>query len=270
MPELPEVETVRRQMSGFLQPRSEVRAVKMWRKDLRYKLPNLQALVGMKILGVRRRAKYLLFDLPEGVLLSHLGMTGHWRKEEMGLSGFVPQKHDHVALEIRPQVLLVYNDPRRFGFLLRLKSGEELKFFKNYGAEPFGITYDTAKWEAVFRRLCGPIKSALMNQKWIVGLGNIYVCEALFLAGVRPMRRCGRVSSLEYERLFRAIESILARAIEHGGSTILSYRSASNQPGGFQESLIVYGRDICGKCRAKILNRVMSGRSSYYCPKCQK
>ena len=273
MPELPEVEIVCRNLSEILSPPAKLTGSHFWRKDLRYKIPvaKIQKLKGKTLKTIKRRAKYILFDFGETVLISHLGMTGSWREHRGELKALSPQKHDHVALCFGKNQWLIYNDPRRFGFAEVISSKNIFKYFTKYGIEPLEIT-DVSNIIEVFSSKSAPIKSVIMQQDYLVGVGNIYASEALFKARIHPLRRACDISDKEYKLLLKQIQKILTDAIEHGGSTIQNYRNAKNQPGEFQQRFAVYDRFglECPQCRAKILVEKVAGRSTFFCSTCQK
>lgn len=273
MPELPEVEIVCRNLTEILNPPVKLSGSHFWRKDLRYKIPvaKIQRLQGKTLRTVRRRAKYTLFDFKDEVLISHLGMTGSWREYRGDIDDLLNQKHDHLALRFGGDQWLIYNDPRRFGFIEVISSSNLLKYFGKYGSEPLEII-DINLIVSVFMQKSAPIKSVIMNQEYIVGVGNIYASEALFKARIHPLRRACDISLKEYKLLIKHIQKILSEAIEYGGSTIQNYRNAKSQSGKFQLHFSVYDRGglECPQCRAKIMVEKIAGRSTFFCSSCQK
>lgn len=274
MPELPEVETLRRELSEALLEKAVFRGLQLLRPDLRDPIPKkkIETLRGQKLVGVRRRAKYLLFDFETGSLISHLGMTGSWRKLARGER---PDKkaHDHLVLDLGEDLQFAFRDPRRFG-ILDFHAGldiERHKRFKHLGPEPLDPLLTAELFWARLRGGKSMIKTHIMNQKVVVGVGNIYASEALFRAGISPRRRAGKVTSREASKLLTEIRIILEAAIRAGGSTIRDYRSLSQGEGGFQNQHLVYGRDLspCPNCHTPIRQAVIGGRSSYWCPHCQ-
>jgi formamidopyrimidine-DNA glycosylase len=267
MPELPEVETTVRGLARVLDGRRIAR-VEARRPDLRRALPvDLgQRLTGARVTALRRRAKYGLIDTDRGdTLVFHLGMSGHWRIDPSDIG-----KHDHFLLETDEGTRLALNDARRFGSLDLLASDQlgEWPPFKALGPEPFDIDARQLK-----RRLAGrtaPIKLLLLDQRIIAGLGNIYVCEALYRAGIHPKRAGGSVSLERLERLVRAIREVLAEAIAAGGSTLRDFASPDGELGYFPKSFAVYDREgqACG-CGGTVRRMVQGGRSTFYCPGCQ-
>jgi formamidopyrimidine-DNA glycosylase len=273
MPELPEVETVCRGLAKTLEGRKIVN-VTVRRRDLRVPLPKNfeQVLRGRKIHRITRRAKYILMHLDGGhVLIIHLGMSGslvlydkkptHWRK------------HDHVIFEFSPFMLLAFHDPRRFGLMAlgTEKTLEKNKLFTGLGPEPFD-----KKLGAVFYPLLhiakAPVKSVIMDQQRIVGVGNIYACEALFASHIHPKRPANKVTAKEAALLLASIRKTLKEAIKSGGSTLRDYVRSSGDAGYFQHRFCVYGRkgEPCVTCKTPISVIRQSGRSTFFCPHCQK
>lgn len=272
MPELPEVEHVKRQLNRLLESPRQVSSLEFFRKDLRFPLsPKLKKLVsGRDILTVERRAKYLLFKFEDGWLLSHLGMTGAWReigpKEKRIL-------HDHVQLNFKDGLSLIFNDPRRFGFIDWVANLESHPRLSHLGPEPLETEFTAEVLFQKLRKRTAPIKAMIMDQRIVVGVGNIYASEALFRAGIRPTRAAGKVTMDECKRLVKEIKVILKQAIDSGGSTIRTYRSADGSEGSFQSRFFVYERagESCLKCKTgKIVSKVIGSRSTYWCPNCQK
>lgn len=270
MPELPEVEIVCRNLSEMIGPAATVQDWFFYRADLRMALPkaNLKKLIGQKILQIRRRAKFILFEFADHVVVSHLGMTGAWREEK---SGWNKQKHDHVVLVLRSDRFFVYSDPRRFGFIEVWRTSQLHERFSDYGVEPLAADTDFEALTGQFRNLEAPIKTALMNQKLVVGIGNIYASEILFAAGVSPLKKCSKVNREKYKLIWDQSQKILHRAIQKGGSTIENYRNSKGEEGSFQNEFSVYGREKegCVICHTPIRQKVMAGRSTYWCPNCQ-
>lgn len=287
MPELPEVETVRRgllpAMEGVRIARAELR-----RGDLRWPFPPDMAarLTGARVVQLRRRSKYLLADLDRGEsLIVHLGMSG--RMVVSGLAApHVPgqfhfdhpavEKHDHVILHMENGARVTFNDPRRFG-AMDLSATEALEahpLLATIGPEPLGNAFHAAYLAARLKGRRMAIKVALLDQRIVAGLGNIYVCEALFRAGISPRRAAGRIGAARIELLTQAIRDTLSEAIEAGGSSLRDYRQANGELGYFQHSFRVYGREgaACTTpgCAGTVCRTVQSARSSFYCPRCQR
>lgn len=270
MPELPEVETVRAGLAPRLTGRRIIR-VDLNRPDLRFAFGAgfAPALTGRKILHVGRRAKYLLIALEDGAtLLSHLGMTGRYAFDPE------PGAHDHVALHLDDGVRLVYSDPRRFGFMELIAPGRlaENRFLQSLGIEPLGNELSGELLMQGFKGRRTPLKAALLDQRLIAGLGNIYVCEALYRAGLSPRRLAGTLKPARAEKLSDAIRAVLQEAIAAGGSTLRDFAAADGSLGYFQHGFDVYGREgaPCRHCGKKIMRIVQSSRSSFYCPGCQR
>jgi formamidopyrimidine-DNA glycosylase len=281
MPELPEVETVMRGLEPVLTG-SEIAKVQVRRKDLRIPFPkNLkQSLEGQKILNLTRRAKYILIHLADGnVLVIHLGMSGRVTiipaSEEYTL-----QKHDHFIMKMKEGAQIIYNDPRRFGmiFLVEQDNLETHKAFSHLGPEPLGNAFSGPILAARLKNKKTSIKQALLDQRVVVGVGNIYASEALYQAGINPTKRAELVKGKKSEVLVKCIRDVLRRAIKAGGSTLKDYRSADGELGYFQHSFKVYDRagELCPKCKKSghtkpcIKKIVQSGRSTYYCAKTQR
>ncbi len=295
MPELPEVEIVRRGLEPVLVGK-RFRRVRTFRPDLRFPLPQnfVSTLEGRRVESLRRRAKYLLAKLSGGdVLVMHLGMTGTFTVRPKGETEPVPlgepegggalsKKHDHVVFEMSDGGLVTYNDPRRFGFMLLVSEDalDSHPLFKGLGVEPLGNEMNSAYLarKAAGRRTS--LKAFLMDQRIVAGLGNIYACEALFRARLKPSRpaasfatKTSRPTPLA-ERLAAAIPAVLDDAIRAGGSTLRDYRRTDGSAGGFQNSFSVYGREgepcVRAGCRGIVRRSIDGGRSTFYCPLCQR
>ena len=275
MPELPEVETVMRGlrpvMDGAQITRADIR-----REGLRWPFPNrfAERLTGSTINGMQRRAKYILMALDTGEsLIIHLGMSGKVTIDETGQEP--PAKHDHVVLDMDNGTRILFNDPRRFGMLDLLDSTapEKHKMLAALGPEPLGNSFNATYLAQKLNGRKSPIKSALLDQRIIAGLGNIYVCEALWRAGVTPQTQSGVLDPAQLSSLTGHIRDVLTDAIKAGGSSLKDYRQANGELGYFQHSFAVYGREgePCRKpgCGGEITRIVQSGRSSFYCPSCQ-
>ncbi len=283
MPELPEVETVRRGLSAtFLGARIAEATAR--RPNLRFPLPErfAERLTGRRVNALRRRAKYLLADLDSGeTLVMHLGMSGSFRVEDKPVGEFYHPRgkaptHDHVVFDFENGARVVYNDPRRFGFmdLIATSALESYPLFVGLGVEPLGPDFDTHALAAALAGSRAPLKAALLDQRRIAGLGNIYVCEALHGARLSPLREAGSLSRAETRRLAKTIPEVLEAAIKAGGSTLRDHRQADGALGYFQHAFAVYDREgvVCGhaRCGGIISRIVQSGRSTFYCPKCQR
>lgn len=279
MPELPEVETVRRGLIPVMEGQVIAEA-QVNRPDLRFPLPDRMAerLTGQRVLALRRRSKYILADLSSGeTLLIHLGMSGRMLISGAVVGEFhhaVPLKHDHVVLVMANGARITFNDARRFGAmdLMPTAHWQDHKLLKDIGPEPLGNNFNEA-WLA--RRLENrqtPIKAALLDQTVVAGLGNIYVCEVLHRARIAPTRLARDVTPAEVARLVPLIREVLAEAIEAGGSSLRDYRQADGELGYFQHTFRVYDREgqPCTTCGTPIARLVQSGRSSFHCPNCQR
>jgi len=270
MPELPEVETTRRGLAPYLQGR-RVQQVILRRADLRWPIPPeiSEVLPGQRISAVRRRAKYLLFDTAAGSALAHLGMSGCLRV----LPANTPVgAHDHVDLGIGRQQVLRLTDPRRFGCLLWQPPGEIHPLLRALGPEPLSDGFDGEWLFALSRKRRAPVKAFLMDQRIVVGVGNIYANEALFAAGISPLRAAGRISRERYLGLADAVKQILQHAIERGGTTLRDFLSPDSQPGYFEQELMVYGRSgqPCPRCARPLQQAMIAQRNTVWCGHCQR
>jgi formamidopyrimidine-DNA glycosylase len=270
MPELPEVEVVKRSLQKIFAETPIVSKVVCHRQDLRFPLPLdvFKTWKNVRVRAVHRRAKYLLIETEKGSVVSHLGMTGNFRL-------IAPTEdrrtHDHIEFHLRGGGVLVFEDPRRFGFFLRWPGNWDKVTREKLGLEPFSEEWsaDSLKSAAQGRRT--PIKTLLMDQKVVVGIGNIYASEILFRSGIKPTRSASRISREECERIVRHSREVLFAAIQHGGSSIRDFHSPSEEEGGFQNSHHVYDREKkpCVKCSTPIRRKVVSGRSTFWCSRCQ-
>jgi formamidopyrimidine-DNA glycosylase len=293
MPELPEVETVRRGLEPAMVG-ARIEAVEQRRPDLRFPLPErfTERLQGQVVTALGRRAKYLLADLSSGeVLIMHLGMTGRFLVKQNG-AVFAPgefyaeaggeRAHDHVVFRLSNGASIIYNDARRFGFMDlgdRNALGDN-RHFRELGIEPLGNELSGEAVARLFRGRKAPLKAALMDQRLIAGLGNIYVCEALFRAGLHPEAPAGVLATptgrprAKAHRLAEAIRDVLTEAVEAGGSTLRDYAHTDGSLGYFQHVFRVYDREgnICVKpgCGNHVRRLVQAGRSTFFCPSCQK
>jgi formamidopyrimidine-DNA glycosylase len=270
MPELPEVETTVRGLVPVLEGR-RLTSVEARRPDLRRAFPAdlRQRLTGARIIGLGRRAKYGLINTDRGdSLVFHLGMSGRWRIDPAGLG-----PHDHLLLETEEGRRLALNDPRRFGSvdLLPTEALDGYEPFAKMGPEPLGEAFSANTLAAALRGRSAPIKALLLDQRIVAGLGNIYVCEALHMAGIAPGRAGGRISRPRLARLVEAVKVVLVAAIEAGGSTLRDYARPDGELGYFSKQWRVYGREgeACG-CGAPIRRRAEGGRSTFFCASCQR
>ena len=281
MPELPEVETVR---AGLLPVMEGARfeRVTLNRPDLRFPFPeNFAArLEGQKVERLSRRAKFLQADLSSGErLFMHLGMSGRFTivadsSQTPGVfthAQATNPKHDHAIFTMDNGAVITFNDPRRFGFMEMVEAGAPYRL-DGLGPEPLGNSFNAPALRAALKGKKSKIKAALLDQHIVAGLGNIYVCEALFKAGIRPTRAAGRLTVAETELLVGHIKDVLERAIAAGGSSLRDFASTDGALGYFQHSFDVYGREgaPCVSCEKPLTRIVQSGRSSFYCKACQK
>ncbi|GAB5412683.1 MAG: bifunctional DNA-formamidopyrimidine glycosylase/DNA-(apurinic or apyrimidinic site) lyase [Congregibacter sp.] len=270
MPELPEVETTRRGLRAYCEGR-QIAAIHLRETRLRWPvLKDLaQRLRGQTILSLDRRAKYLLFRVESGVLLVHLGMSGSLR---VLLEPEVPAKHDHIDIELAGGLLLRYNDPRRFGSFQWFEEGQALSPLAKLGPEPLDESFDAERLFALSRGRKVAVKPFIMDGATVVGVGNIYASEALFLSGIRPDRAASRIARPRYERLTENIKLVLTNAIEQGGTTLRDFVGGDGKPGYFAQQLYVYGRagQPCKRCGTLLREKSLGQRSSVYCIACQR
>lgn len=270
MPELPEVETVRRGLSPHLIGRRLLGA-RVREGRLRWPVTgDLDARIrGRRIMDVTRRGKYLLLRLDQDWLLIHLGMSGSLR---LRTPGTAPAKHDHVDLLLEGGQLLRYRDPRRFGAILMCAAPQEHPLISNLGVEPLGPDFDGDLLYALSRDRTTPVKSWLMDAHVMVGIGNIYANEALFHAGLHPLTATGKLSRPRCRRLAMAIRDTLEKAIVAGGSSLRDFVDSAGEPGYFQQTYFVYGRTgaACRACGGPIRLIRHAGRATYFCPTCQR
>ena len=283
MPELPEVETVRRGLLPAMEGRT-ILAADIRRPDLRFPFPERMAerLTGARVLGLRRRSKYILADLSTGeTLLVHLGMSGR-----MLISGVMPgvfhhdhpapAKHDHVVLDMEGGARVTFNDARRFGAmdLMATDTAEAHWLLREIGPEPLGNEFSEDYLVGRLKGRATPIKAALLDQRNVAGLGNIYVCEVLHRARVDPRRKAGQIAAARVAGLVPVIREVLGEAIEAGGSSLRDYRQADGELGYFQHTFRVYDREAAPcptpGCAGTVTRIVQSGRSTFFCPRCQR
>ncbi|MDI3338132.1 bifunctional DNA-formamidopyrimidine glycosylase/DNA-(apurinic or apyrimidinic site) lyase [Defluviimonas aestuarii] len=283
MPELPEVETVRRGLLPAMEGRVINRAT-VNRPDLRFPFPERMAdrLTGARVLGLRRRSKYILADLSTGeTLLIHLGMSGRMLISGVTLGEFhydhpAPAKHDHVVLDMEGGARITFNDARRFGAMdmMETAGADTHWLLRDIGPEPLGNVFNEDYLTQRFRGRNTAVKSALLDQKVVAGLGNIYVCEVLHRAGIDPRRKAGAITQSRVARLVPIIREVLLEAIEAGGSSLRDYRQADGELGYFQHNFRVYDRENAPcpteGCNGTIGRIVQSGRSTFFCARCQR
>ena len=293
MPELPEVETVRRGLQPVMEGAKIVKA-ETRRADLRFPFQKdfVARLTGQTVTGLGRRAKYLMADLSSGdVLLMHLGMSGSFRvvkDEETEVPGKFhhprpeDRAHDHVVFQMSSGASVVFNDPRRFGYMKIIARGaiDDEPLLKGLGPEPLGNEFDAAKLAHSCANKKNSLKAALLDQRVVAGLGNIYVCEALYRSQLSPRRLAATLATKKGEptdharRLVKAIHAVLNQAIKAGGSSLRDHRQTSGELGYFQHSFQVYDREgekcQTAKCSGIVKRFTQNGRSTFWCPKCQK
>jgi formamidopyrimidine-DNA glycosylase len=287
MPELPEVETVRRGLAPCLEGARLIRA-EARRPDLRFPLPPrfVRRLTGARVESLRRRGKYLLAELDTGeTLVIHLGMTGRFvvengdvarRPGAFALAAAADPRHAHVQFETDAGATITYHDPRRFGFMDLVETAGLAAYppLSAMGPEPLGEGFDAAHLARAFGGRRQGVKALLLDQSVVAGLGNIYVCEALHRARVSPFAPAGSISTRRLERIVQAVREVLAAAIEAGGSTLRDFADAAGSLGYFQHDFRVYGREgeACPACRgsARVARTVQAGRSTFHCPRCQR
>jgi len=287
MPELPEIEIVKRSLSKVVN-NVKIVNIKINNRNLRYKIPKTfsRQLINEKILKISRRSKYLIFHLRKKILLVHLGMSGKFfifRKKDKKIfkTSFyydlnIKKKHNHILVFLNNGFLLIYNDIRRFGFfkLFANTNFEEIAFLKKLGPEPFSKNFNVKYFEKFIKNKKKKVKNLLMDQSFVSGLGNIYVNEVLFLSKINPFRASNKLRRKEIKSLIYNIKKILKISIHKGGSSIKDFKNTQGEGGKFQQLFNVYGLENinCSRisCIVKIKKRSISNRSSFYCSKCQK
>jgi formamidopyrimidine-DNA glycosylase len=271
MPELPEVEVVRSGLQEILKHHPIIEKIEFKRSDLRDPIPikKIQTLIGEPILSVKRRAKYLLLWTKKGAMLSHLGMTGTWRVAPLGDE----RSHDHIYIYFSGNLRLCYRDPRRFGCFDFIQNPiEEHDKIKVLGPEPLSPDFiGEFLWNSLRNKQVA-LKVAIMDQKIVVGVGNIYASEALFAAGLKPTLTAEKLSKDRANILVAEIKKVLNLAIQMGGSSISDFAQASGESGYFQKNFKVYGRagEPCVRCGGAIKSKVLGGRNTFWCANCQK
>jgi formamidopyrimidine-DNA glycosylase len=272
MPELPEVETVVRGLEKEMRGQ-RIESVRLNRADLRFHIPPAVARIrDAKVAGLRRRAKYILIDLDDGrTMIVHLGMSGRMTI----LDDYAPQKHDHMVIALKNGKMIALNDPRRFGLvdLAKTDALDAHKFFRHLGPEPFDHMFDAAYLAQKFKNKKVAVKLAIMDQRVVVGVGNIYASEALYGAGIDPRRAAGTLKPTEIKKLVASIQDVLARAIKAGGSSLRDYVQADGELGYFQHNWAVYDKagQTCPRCKKSCVEKItQGGRSTFYCPVRQK
>ena len=283
MPELPEVETVKRGLEEFIINES-IKEVYLSKFSLRFPWPKdfVSKIVGKKIISIKRRAKYIIIGLSDNYsIIAHLGMSGSYKVLKKGeVQDYIILKHDHLIIDL-DNFKIVYNDPRRFGYIdLTNQDPETHKFLSSLGPEPLSNYFNADNLaEALFNKN-KPIKNTLLDQNIVSGLGNIYVCEALFRSKINPKKNCSKlVTSKGKPRknlilLVKKINEVIKEAIEAGGSSLRDFSNTSGKMGYFQSSFNVYNREnekcLLGSCDGVVKRIIQSGRSTFFCSKCQK
>ena len=269
MPELPEVETTVRALKPKLK-RSRIKSFELRNKNLRWPVPsNLsKILISKSVSSLSRRAKYLIVDLGSEYLLIHLGMSGSLRYLSNNIS---PEKHDHWDLCFENGMILRYTDPRRFGSIHYTKDFTKHFLIKSLGPEPLSDAFNENFLFKISRGRKVPIKALIMNSRIVVGIGNIYACEALFDSHIRPTKKANRITKNEAKALVASVKKVLKKAIKAGGTTLRDYLNPDSAPGYFKIELKVYGRgnEECLRCRKTLKEIRMSNRSTVYCSNCQ-
>ena len=286
MPELPEIEIVKRSLFKMIN-KAIIIDIKVNNKNLRYKIPNSfsKHLIDEKILKISRRSKYIIFHFEKKLLLAHLGMSGKLLlmrsydntifKTSFYYDSNILQNHNHIYFVLNNGLVLVYNDVRRFGFfkLYNTTQLNKIIFLKKLGLEPFSKKFSIKYFEKFVQNRKKNIKNLLMDQTFVSGLGNIYVNEALFLSKIKPSRHCNRLNKNEIKNLILNIKKILKFAISKGGSSVRDFQNTLGKNGNFQQFFRVYGQKNkkCSRisCKGKIKKIVISNRSSFYCNRCQ-
>ena len=287
MPELPEVEIVKRSLTKMIN-KAKIVDVKIKNKNLRYKITSTfsKQLIGAKILGVSRRSKYLIFHFENKILLVHLGMTGKFviiKKKDQKIikTSFyynlnINKKHNHIFFKLNNNLTLIYNDVRRFGFFKLYDTIEikKIKFIKKLGVEPFSKKFNVKYFKNFIKSKKKNIKNLLMDQTFVSGLGNIYVNEVLYMSKIKPFRLCKSLSSNEIKNLILNIVKILKFSINKGGASIKDFQNTLGESGKFQQFFYVYNqyKKKCSRisCTGEIKRTFISNRSSFYCNKCQQ
>ncbi len=271
MPELPEVETSRRGIEPHIL-NQRVTSITVRQRKLRWPVPRQldQQLPGQQVTQVARRGKYILLYTDAGTVIIHLGMSGSLRVLD---SDSAADKHDHIDISFANQKVLRLRDPRRFGCVLwTLKDPVKHKLIASLGPEPLSDEFNTEYLYQISRKRQVAIKTFIMNSHIVVGVGNIYASEALYMAGINPKRQASKISLARYDALVSAIKTVLQRAIKQGGTTLRDFTRQDGKPGYFQQQLSVYGRadQPCKQCGSGIKQFTQAQRSTFYCPKCQK
>jgi len=286
MPELPEIEIVKRSLFKITN-KAKITNIKIYNKNLRYKIPNTfsKQLIGEKILKVSRRSKYLIFHFKKKILIAHFGMSGkilvkRSKDSKIFKTSFyyslnILQKHNHIYFFLNNGFVLIYNDIRRFGSFRVFKNNQlkNIKFIRKLGVEPFSKLFNLSYFINFTKNKKKNIKNLLMDQTFISGLGNIYVNEALFMSNIHPLRLCNSLNDKEIKNLISNVKKILLISISKGGSSIKNFKNILGESGNFQQLFKVYGQEDKGcsriSCKGRIKKINISNRSSFYCDICQ-
>ncbi len=271
MPELPEVETLKRALVPIVEGKT-LSEIRFFRKDLRFPIPVeilKKQVTGKKIKAIRRKGKYLLFNTFSGDMILHLGMSG---RVVQCCSDEPEQKHTHVVFRIEKDIWLHFVDPRRFGCLVWQDNGEEHKLLRFQGPDPYSPEANATAMKQAAQKCKGPIKSFLMNGQRIAGIGNIYACESLFKAQIHPDRPANRLSLKSWNRILSEVRSTLDNSIAAGGTTLKDFFDPSGTAGYYVQKLSVYGKEgePCPECETPVDRITHSGRSTFFCKRCQR
>ena len=287
MPELPEVEIVKRSLNKMVK-NAKIITVKVKKKNLRYKIPNKlnEKLANEKVLKISRRSKYLIFHFKKKLLLIHLGMTGKLilmkkKNKKMFKTSFyydlnILSEHNHIYFILNNGYVLIYNDVRRFGFIKFYNNTNvnEIIFLKKLGVEPLNKYFNTMYFQNIAKNKKKNIKNLLMDQFFVSGIGNIYANEALFMSKINPLKLSGNIKKKEIKKLIKCVKNILRFSIIKGGSSIRDFKNTSGKIGDFQRFFKVYGKENknCSRisCKGKIKRTTISSRSSFFCDVCQR
>jgi formamidopyrimidine-DNA glycosylase len=269
MPELPEVETTRRGLDPLITDKKII-SIHIYKKKLRWEIPShlTKTLKNQTIKSISRRAKYLLVQFGHGQLVMHLGMSGSIRVIP---SSEPLKKHEHFEIKLNNSTSIRFNDPRRFGSILWQNHNETISLLKNLGPEPLSYEFDNKSLHNASIGKSKNIKTFIMDSSVVVGVGNIYASESLFLAGISPKRKAGKTSKKRFNILTESIKNVLSDAINNGGTTLNDFYGVDSNPGYFSQLLSVYDREgmPCIRCSVKIKRIIQNQRATYYCPKCQ-
>ena len=270
MPELPEVETLRKALLPLVKNKV-CHQIKFFRKDIRFPIPQASLRKGLhnqNVSHITRKGKYLLFHVPDGSMLLHLGMSGRMVLQQ---SVEPQEKHTHVIFKFSDDTYLHFVDPRRFGSLSWVPKSGKHPLIDNLGCDPFSPEMTAKFMKNLARNSRAPMKSFIMNAKKITGVGNIYACESLYHAGIRPQKQAGKVTLAKWDKWIECLRDVLNKSIASGGTTLRDFFAPSGSKGYFSVSLTVYGKEgqPCPKCANPISRLIQTGRSTFYCKTCQ-